>query len=112
LASSCHSSRADVRADVILLDLGVSSMQLDRPGAASPMPRTRPRAWLTQDVSACDVVAAQDERDLVTIFRYGGGALREAIARAIIRRRREQPFERTGNSSTDQVRDSRARPLR
>ena len=47
--------------------------------------------------SACDVVNGWSERDLVTIFRrYGEERYAKQIARAIVRRRREQPFERTG----------------
>ena len=38
-----------------------------------------------------------NERDLMTIFRrYGEERYAKQIARAIVRRRREQPFERTG----------------
>src|SRR5262249_1015761 len=51
----------------------------------------------TQDVSACDVVNTWSERDLATIFRrYGEERYSRQIARALVRRRREQPFERTG----------------
>ena len=47
--------------------------------------------------SARDVVNDWSERDLVTIFRrYGEERYAKQIARAIVRRRREQPFERTG----------------
>ena len=89
-----------VRADAILLDLGVSSMQLDRPERGFSYAADAPldmRMDPTQDVSACDVVNGWSERDLVTIFRrYGEERYAKQIARAIVRRRREQPFERTG----------------
>ena len=89
-----------VRADAILLDLGVSSMQLDRPERGFSYAADAPldmRMDPTQDVSARDVVNTWDERDLVTIFRrYGEERYARQIARAIGRRRREQPFERTG----------------
>src|SRR4029079_4018811 len=77
-----------------------SSMQLDRPergfscGADAPLDM---RMDPTQEVSARDVVNAWSERDLVDIFRrYGEERYAKQIARAIVRRRREQPFERTG----------------
>ena len=88
-----------VQADAILLDLGVSSMQLDRPergfsyAAAAPLDM---RMDPTQDISAADVVNTWTERDLVTIFRrYGEERYAKQIVRAIVRRRKEQPFERT-----------------
>jgi len=86
--------------DGILLDLGVSSMQLDRPERGFSYAADAPldmRMDPTQDVSACDVVNGWSERELVTIFRrYGEERYAKQIARAIVRRRREQPFERTG----------------
>ena len=89
-----------VRADAILLDLGVSSMQLDRPERGFSYAADAPldmRMDPTQDVSACDVVNTWNERDLATIFRrYGEERYARQIARAIVRRRHEQPFERTG----------------
>jgi 16S rRNA (cytosine1402-N4)-methyltransferase len=90
-----------VQADVILLDLGVSSMQLDRPergfsyaaDAALDM-RMDPSAELT----ARDVVNESPERDLADIFRrYGEERYARQIARAIVKRRAKQPFERTGD---------------
>ena len=90
-----------VQADAILLDLGVSSMQLDRPergfsyaaDAALDM-RMDPSAELT----ASDVVNERAERDLAEIFRrYGEERYARQIARAIVRRRTKQPFERTGD---------------
>jgi len=89
-----------VRADAILLDLGVSSMQLDRPERGFSYAADAPldmRMDPTHDISASDVVNTWSERDLVTIFRrYGEERYAKQIARAIVRRRREHPFERTG----------------
>ena len=89
-----------VRADAILLDLGVSSMQLDRPERGFSYAADAPldmRMDPTQDVSACDVVNTWSEKELATIFRrYGEERYARQIARAIVRRRREHPFERTG----------------
>jgi 16S rRNA (cytosine1402-N4)-methyltransferase len=89
-----------VRADAILLDLGVSSMQLDRPERGFSYAADAPldmRMDPTQDVSARDVVNTWNEKELATIFRrYGEERYARQIARALVRRRREHPFERTG----------------
>jgi 16S rRNA (cytosine1402-N4)-methyltransferase len=90
-----------VKADVILLDLGVSSMQLDRPergfsyAADAPLDmRMDPSAGIT----ASDVVNERDEEDLANIFhRYGEERYSRQIARAIVKRRSKQRFERTGD---------------
>jgi 16S rRNA (cytosine1402-N4)-methyltransferase len=50
------------------------------------------------DVTAAGIVNEADERDLATIFkRYGEERYARQIARNIVRRRKEQPFERTGD---------------
>jgi 16S rRNA (cytosine1402-N4)-methyltransferase len=90
----------DVRADAILLDLGVSSMQLDRPergfsyAVDAPLDmRMNPR----DEVSARELVNESSERDLAQIFkRYGEERYARQIARAIGRERRRRPIERTG----------------
>jgi 16S rRNA (cytosine1402-N4)-methyltransferase len=88
-----------VRADSILLDLGVSSMQLDRPERGFSYATDAPldmRMDPTHEVSARELVNEWSERDLATIFRrYGEERYARQIARAIVRRRREQPFERS-----------------
>ena len=89
-----------VQADAILLDLGVSSMQLDRPERGFSYAADAPldmRMDPTQDLTAREVVNTWDERELQTIFRrYGEERYARQIVRAIGRRRREQPFERSG----------------
>ncbi|HEX3224813.1 MAG TPA: 16S rRNA (cytosine(1402)-N(4))-methyltransferase RsmH [Gaiellaceae bacterium] len=90
-----------VRADAILLDLGVSSMQLDRPERGFSYSVDAPldmRMDTSQELSAVDVVNEWAERDLVTIFRrYGEERYAKQIARAIVRRRKDERFERTGD---------------
>ena len=89
-----------VRADAVLLDLGVSSMQIDRPergfsyAADAPLDmRMDPSAEFT----ALDLVNESSEKELAEIFRrYGEERYARQIARAIVRRRREHPVERTG----------------
>ena len=89
-----------VQADAILLDLGVSSMQLDRPERGFSYSVDAPldmRMDTSQDLTAADIVNEWPERELVTIFRrYGEERYAKQIVRAIVRRRGEQPFERTG----------------
>ena len=89
-----------VRADAILFDLGVSSMQLDRPERGFSYATDAPldmRMDPASELSACELVNEAGERELTQIFRdYGEERYARPIARAIVRRRREQPFERTG----------------
>ena len=89
-----------VRADAILLDLGVSSMQLDRPDRGFSYSVDAPldmRMDTSQDLTAADIVNEWPEAELVKIFRRDGEErYARQIGRAIIRRRGEQPFERTG----------------
>ncbi len=89
-----------VHADAILLDLGVSSMQVDQPERGFSYAVDAPldmRMDPTQEESARDLVNTWTERDLATIFRrYGEERYAKQIARAIVRRRKEQEFERTG----------------
>jgi len=88
-----------VRADAILLDLGVSSMQIDRPERGFSYAVDAPldmRMDPSAPRSAREIVNESSERDLADIFRrYGEERFSRPIARAIVRRRAEQPFERT-----------------
>jgi 16S rRNA (cytosine1402-N4)-methyltransferase len=89
-----------VSADAILLDLGVSSMQLDRPERGFSYATDAPldmRMDSSQDLDARAIVNEWPEKELVTIFRkYGEERYARQIAKAIVRRRRDEPFERTG----------------
>ncbi len=104
-----------VRADAILLDLGVSSMQLDRPERGFSYATDAPldmRMDPTQEVSARELVNEWNERELATIFRrYGEERYARQIARAIVRRRREQPYEGSGDL-VDTIRASIPAPAR
>jgi 16S rRNA (cytosine1402-N4)-methyltransferase len=88
-----------VRADAILLDLGVSSMQLDRPDRGFSYVADAPldmRMDPTEEVSAREVVNETPERELAEMFRrYGEERYARQIARAIALRRRDRPFQRT-----------------
>jgi 16S rRNA (cytosine1402-N4)-methyltransferase len=89
-----------VRADAVLLDLGLSSMQVDRPERGFSYATDAPldmRMDPSEEKSAADVIGTYDERRLATIFRkYGEERYAGQIARGIVRRRDEQPIERTG----------------
>jgi 16S rRNA (cytosine1402-N4)-methyltransferase len=90
----------EVGADAILFDLGVSSMQLDRPERGFSYASDAPldmRMDTGAEVSARELVNEASERELTKIFRsYGEERYAKQIARAIARRRKKQPFERTG----------------
>ena len=89
-----------VGADVIVFDLGVSSMQLDRPERGFSYAADAPldmRMDPSADLSARDLVNEASERELAEIFRsFGEERYARQIAKAISRQRRKQPFERTG----------------
>jgi 16S rRNA (cytosine1402-N4)-methyltransferase len=88
-------------ADAVLLDLGVSSMQIDRPERGFSYAVDAPldmRMDPSADVTAAGIVNEATERDLATIFkRYGEERYARQIARAVVRRRKVQRFERTSD---------------
>ncbi|HEY0414982.1 MAG TPA: 16S rRNA (cytosine(1402)-N(4))-methyltransferase RsmH [Gaiellaceae bacterium] len=96
-----HLADNGVRADVVLLDLGVSSMQIDRPDRGFSYAVDAPldmRMDPGEHTTAAVLVNEGSERDLVDIFRrYGEERYARQIARAIVRRRAKEPFERTGD---------------
>jgi 16S rRNA (cytosine1402-N4)-methyltransferase len=104
-----------VQADAILLDLGVSSMQLDRPERGFSYSVDAPldmRMDTSQDLTAADIVNEWPERELVTIFRkYGEERYAKQIVRAILRTRTEHPFETTGEL-VDTIKSSIPAPAR
>jgi len=91
---------AGERADAVLLDLGISSMQVDRPERGFSYATDAPldmRMDPSSETTAATIVNTWDERELVTIFRrYGEERYARQIARAIVRTRAERSFTRTG----------------
>ncbi|HET6600424.1 MAG TPA: 16S rRNA (cytosine(1402)-N(4))-methyltransferase RsmH [Gaiella sp.] len=89
-----------IGADAILLDLGISSMQVDRPERGFSYATDAPldmRMDPSSETSAAEIVNTWDERELATIFRrYGEERYATPIARAIARQRAGRPFTRTG----------------
>jgi 16S rRNA (cytosine1402-N4)-methyltransferase len=87
--------------DGILLDLGVSSMQLDRPERGFSFQADGPldmRLDQTAGRTAADLVNTLPERELADlIFRYGEERYSRRVARAIVGRRSSARFERTAD---------------
>src|SRR3954471_18960939 len=85
-----------VEADAVLLDLGVSSMQLDVPARGFSYAADAPldmRMDPSGELTAAQLVNEESERELANIFkRYGEERYARQIARAILRRR---PIEST-----------------
>jgi 16S rRNA (cytosine1402-N4)-methyltransferase len=85
--------------DGVLLDLGVSSMQLDEPERGFSFRRDGPLDMRMggDGPSAADVVARASQRDLVTIIATLGEERRaQAVARAIVAARQAEPIRTTG----------------
>lgn len=86
--------------DGILLDLGVSSLQLDTAERGFSFRLEGPldmRMDPSQGPSARDVVSRLPEHDLAdVIYRYGEERASRRIARAIVLARRKKPLETTG----------------
>ena len=86
--------------DGILLDLGVSSMQLDQPGRGFSFRRDEPldmRMDTSAGPTAAEAVAAADEKTLAdVIYELGEDRHARRIARAIVAARAVAPIETTG----------------
>ncbi|HOK78580.1 MAG TPA: 16S rRNA (cytosine(1402)-N(4))-methyltransferase RsmH [Verrucomicrobiota bacterium] len=86
-------------ADGVLLDLGVSSYQLDSAERGFSFQLDGPldmRFDRSQGLTACDLVNELDARELERLFRELGGERRaRLIARGIVRARRHKRIERT-----------------
>ena len=93
-------SAEGLRADVVLMDLGVSSMQIDAPERGFSYATDAPldmRMDPSIGTSAADLIAHAPEDDLRRWFRdYGEERHAGRIAREIVRRRADSPIETTG----------------
>ena len=84
--------------DGIVLDIGVSSMQLDRAERGFSFRQDGPLDMRMErdGPSAADLVNELDETELANIiYRYGEERRSRAIARAVVERRRTEPFRTT-----------------
>lgn len=89
-----------VRADIVYLDLGISSMQVDARERGFSYSYDAPldmRMDTTQALDARAIVNGWDERQLAQLFRrLGEDPNARRIAREIVRHREREPFETTG----------------
>jgi 16S rRNA (cytosine1402-N4)-methyltransferase len=87
------------KADVVLFDLGVSSMQIDRPERGFSYAVDAPldmRMDPSEEYSARDLINEASAKELEKIFRrFGEERYAKSIARAIAERRREKEITRT-----------------
>jgi 16S rRNA (cytosine1402-N4)-methyltransferase len=92
--------RDGASADIVYMDLGVSSMQLDRRERGFSYAYDAPldmRMDPESAVSAADLVASLSEDELADIFRrYGEERYAKGIARGIVQTRRTEPLMTTG----------------
>jgi 16S rRNA (cytosine1402-N4)-methyltransferase len=88
-----------VRADMVTLDLGMSSLQVDTRDRGFSYSYDAPldmRMDPDQELTAAEIVNTWDERRLARVLReYGEERYAPRIARAIARRRRDTPLETT-----------------
>jgi 16S rRNA (cytosine1402-N4)-methyltransferase len=88
-----------VRADVVVMDLGMSSMQVDTRERGFSYAYDAPldmRMDPDDELTAADVVNGWEERRLATLLRdFGEERYARQIARAIARARDREPFETT-----------------
>jgi len=88
-----------VRADMVTMDLGISSLQVDTFERGFSYAYDAPldmRMDPDSEVTAADLVNGWDERRLArTLREYGEERFANRIARAIVRRRAEEPLRTT-----------------
>ncbi len=93
----------------VLMDLGVSSLQLDEAERGFSYAQDAPldmRMDQSRGLTAADVLNTYDEGELTRILRtYGEERFAQRVARAIVRRREKQPWTRTGELA-EVVRDA------
>ncbi|WP_454044164.1 16S rRNA (cytosine(1402)-N(4))-methyltransferase RsmH [Cellulosimicrobium sp. Marseille-Q8652] len=84
----------------VLMDLGVSSLQIDESERGFSYAQDAPldmRMDPTTGPTAADVLNTYDERELTRILReYGEERFAQRVARAIVRRREQSPWTRSG----------------
>jgi 16S rRNA (cytosine1402-N4)-methyltransferase len=93
-------SEEELRADIVYLDLGISSMQVDARERGFSYSYDAPldmRMDPGQELDAREIVNGWDERQLAQLFRrYGEDPNARRIAREIVKRREAAPITTTG----------------
>jgi 16S rRNA (cytosine1402-N4)-methyltransferase len=104
-----------LQADIVYLDLGVSSMQIDTWERGFSYSYDAPldmRMDTEQELDAREVVNGWEERRLAQLFqRYGEERFARPIARAIVRRRDRAPIETT-NELVETIKNAVPAPAR
>ncbi len=107
--------RPDASVDIVYMDLGVSSMQLDRRERGFSYSYDAPldmRMDPSQPVTAADLVNTLSADELTDVFRrYGEERYARQIARGIVRRREREPLGSTGEL-VDVIKSSIPTPAR
>jgi 16S rRNA (cytosine1402-N4)-methyltransferase len=89
----------NTKVDSVLMDIGVSSLQLDSPARGFSFQNPGPldmRMDQSASLSAADVVNTYSEEKLTqVIWEYGEDRKSRALARAIVNARAQKPFETT-----------------
>ncbi|MCO6058145.1 16S rRNA (cytosine(1402)-N(4))-methyltransferase RsmH [Pseudomonas sp. MOB-449] len=89
------------KVDGVLLDLGVSSPQLDDPERGFSFLNDGPldmRMNPDRGQSAAQWIASASEEEIARVFKdYGEERFAKRMARAVVQRRTEKPFERTAD---------------
>jgi 16S rRNA (cytosine1402-N4)-methyltransferase len=96
--SDAFAQTGEARLDGVVFDIGVSSMQLDQAERGFSFMRDGPLDMRMSDEgeTAADIVNTWDHGPMAHIFKlYGDERQSGRVATAILRRRVEQPFERT-----------------
>jgi 16S rRNA (cytosine1402-N4)-methyltransferase len=101
--------------DGVLFDLGVSSMQLDVRERGFAYAEDAPLDMRMDDSegrTAADVLNAYDEKDLARLLRtWGEEKFARQIARAVVREREKEPFDRSARL-VELIRDTIPAPAR
>ena len=101
LGSEVAQRGLDGKVNGILLDLGVSSPQLDDPERGFSFMNDGPldmRMDPSRGVSAAEFIAHAPEEEIARVFKeYGEERFARRMARAVVLRREEQPFTRTAD---------------
>ncbi|MBR6459498.1 MAG: 16S rRNA (cytosine(1402)-N(4))-methyltransferase RsmH [Actinomycetaceae bacterium] len=105
----------DGKVQAILMDLGVSSLQIDRQDRGFSYSQDAPldmRMDTTKGMSAMDFLAEASQNDIARVLRdYGEERYAGRIAQAIVERRVSQPITHTGEL-VDIIRQSIPAPAR